>query len=159
MEDEKKVIDELCNSSLSGKDAINTDSDFIKSNFKLRSESYTNILSAYCNYLIENNNKKTKNKKIVFWVSLAMLLISFLVTFASPIYLYIVGFTNDSTAYIITILPILISFVTSFMIIPNIITNYLFNKEEEKYMTEIVTNTQKFDYDIYCKESNINADE
>lgn len=41
-----------------------------------------------------------------------------------------------------------IAFVSSFMIIPKIITNYLFNLNEEKNMMEIIQNIQKHDLNI-----------
>ncbi len=41
-----------------------------------------------------------------------------------------------------------VAFIASFMIIPKIITNYLFNLNEEKNMMEIIQNIQKHDLAI-----------
>lgn len=41
--------------------------------------------------------------------------------------------------------PALVSFLTIFFVIPKVITEYLFNSEEEKYMSEIIKNIQNYD--------------
>lgn len=43
------------------------------------------------------------------------------------------------------VLPALVSFLTVFFDIPKVITEYLLNSEEEKYMSEIIKNIQNYD--------------
>lgn len=43
------------------------------------------------------------------------------------------------------ILPVCVSFLAAYIVIPQIITKYLFNEKEEQYMSEIIKNIQNFD--------------
>lgn len=43
------------------------------------------------------------------------------------------------------VVPALAAFLTVFLVIPKVVTEYLFNAEEEKYMSEIIRNIQNYD--------------
>ena len=137
---EEKLIDEK---------PIENDSQFI--DIRSHTEAYGDILKEYANNLIENNIIKRKNNKAMFIISCILLCTSFLAVIIIPIIIIFDSKATDAYEKIIEFIPTVITFLTSFMVIPKIITNYLFNKDEEKYMTQIITNTQKFDYSLYCK--------
>lgn len=87
----------------------------------------------------------------MFYVSCAILVLSFLAGLVIPIVYLLCSKDLILANYLSLILPELLTFFTSFMVIPKIITNYLFNKDEEKYMSQIISNTQKFDSNLYSK--------
>ncbi|MGM9664376.1 MAG: hypothetical protein ACI3XF_05995, partial [Eubacteriales bacterium] len=44
----------------------------------------------------------------------------------------------EMTKWLAAIIPLMISFLTVFIVIPKIITNYLFDKDEENHMLELL---------------------
>lgn len=131
--------------SLEGTPPVKTDEGFNK-NRQEHEASYTTILSAYSTDLEDTLTKKRQYKSVVFWLSFALLCLF-------PLLLIVVLFFSnryeDLYKACLAIIPTLISFLTVFIVIPKVITEYLFNSEEEKYMSDIIKNIQ--DYDINCK--------
>lgn len=116
-------------------------------------ESYTKILAGYSNTLEENLTAKCDYKKWFFWCcigilfSVAMTLIGSVWVIIQMTYQY-QHLTFAIQNVISTVSAISVAFIASFMIIPKIITNYLFNLNEEKNMMEIIQNIQKHDLAI-----------
>ena len=126
---------------------IAEDSDFnferwARNTVRNDSKKYSGILSSYENHIAKTLKFKRTYKHFVFWVSLSILTITF-VAFIG-ILLFAKNAFNDLNFTVSS----LISLVTVFIVIPQIISNYLFNKDEEKYMCEIVKNIQKHDLSI-----------
>ena len=46
------------------------------------------------------------------------------------------------------IIAALVSLIGTFMVVPQMITEYLFNKEEEQHLTNIISKIQEYDRDI-----------
>lgn len=113
-------------------------------------EQYTELLKAYVEYFKDNSLNKNKNKqdlfkftkRLLFWIPLSTIVLMF----AS---LILIAYDKID---ILEALPELITamgtLIGTFMVIPKMITKYLFNKEEEKYLTEIIGKIQKYDRDI-----------
>lgn len=120
------------------------DSDFnfekwARNTIRNDSQKYSKILSSYENHIKKTLKFKRIYKHFVFWVSLSILIITFIAFFC--ISLFARSVFNDLNFTVSS----LISLVTIFIVIPQIISRYLFNKDEEKYMCEIVKNIQKHD--------------
>ena len=143
--DKEKVL--LYLGRLKSSDQVESDDDI---NVKLgeglseRSKVYSAILGDYEKSIKHNFNTKKKFKVAMFVVSLVILCVTTICTFAAFIILSVLG-TLESLSVII---PLLISFLTVFIVIPQIIANYLYNKDEEKYMVEIINNLLKHDLDL-----------
>ena len=103
------------------------------------SKKYGRILSSYENHIAKTLKFKRTYKHFVFWISLSILVITFIAFFCVSLFAREVF---DSLRFTVSSL---ISLVTIFIVIPQIISRYLFNKDEEKYMCEIVKNIQKHD--------------
>lgn len=58
-------------------------------------------------------------------------------------------FMNICISLLGTILPSLISLITSFIVIPEIIAKYLFDTGEENSLIEIIKSLQSYDYKVY----------
>lgn len=124
---------------LNDKDKINSDADF---NAKQKhEEDYTNILHAYTENLKDSLNIKSRYKKKIFWFSFCTLVGSVILV---PLTILFTP-KDDWFTYLSVLLPILTSFLTVFIVIPKIITEYLFNTDEEKYMSEIIKHIQNYD--------------
>lgn len=142
---------------LENDEEIFDDSDFnfekwVRSAVRTDSKKYSCILNSYKDHIKNSLRFKRIYKHFVFWVSLSILIITFIAFF------YVLLFSKKAFNDLNFTVSSLISLVTIFIIIPKIISNYLFNKDEEKYMCEIVKNIQSHDIallnpDIY-KNSN-----
>lgn len=108
-------------------------------------ESYTAILDAYTESVRDNLKKKSTYKSITFWISCAFLVIIFLLMVFILIYLVCKKSFTGVAQWCAIVVPALASFLTVFIVIPKVITKYLFNSEEEKYMSEIIKNLQDYD--------------
>lgn len=110
-----------------------------------RSDSYNLILDHYEKYIQKTMDVKTFNKKVMFWVSIGILVASVLGTFGFLIF----NKTESISMLLTTVVPLVVSFLTVFIIIPRLITEYLFNKDEEKYMTELLS--KMLEHDVLLK--------
>jgi hypothetical protein len=140
------MSDDLLNyaAQLGDEERVNSDYIFnyglwVKNTVKEDSANYSEILDAYKTNLTKTLKTKRTYKHFVFWVSLSILFLSFV---ATCIFLYIMR--NDLKHFAVAF-STLGSLATIYLTIPKIISNYLFNKDEEKYMCEIVKNIQKHD--------------
>ena len=106
-----------------------------------RSCAYNKILSHYEESIRLNLRNKRIYQMATFFVSLFILLIT-------AIGFFVIFHKCSSFALLdrlTVMIPLIISFLTVFIVIPKIITEYLFNKNEEKYMMELLQNLLKFD--------------
>lgn len=116
-------------------------------------ESYTNILKAYSEELEGNIRFKNKCKECFFYLcvgvmgSICIALIAVLgtITYMTFKYQHLTFQINNIVAVVAAIGT---AFVSSFFIIPKIITKYLFNRKEEENMMNIIQNIQKHDLTI-----------
>lgn len=132
------------------------DNDFTisdKESMKRHNEYYDNILCSYSDKLKGNLAQKHFYKKIFFWICVSILIVILL--FFIGITWWIAGYvlgnpdiTFDLAGIVSVITGTAVTFLTSFMILPKIITDYLFNKDEEKNMMQIIENIQKHDLTI-----------
>lgn len=139
--DVKKAI-----AGLTSEEIVESDKQFNISSPKDEHETaYTKILNAYANNIDKTLENKRLFKKIVFWLAVVLL---------AGVFILIVGLLGfliykkpfDGVAeWCSVVLPAIVSFLTIFFVIPKIITEYLFNAEEEKYMSEIIKNIQNYD--------------
>lgn len=135
---------------LSATGIVESDTEFNKSSPKDKHETaYTDILDAYKDNIKSTLAKKSTYKPIIFWLSFSFLLIAFLM-----VLILVISFVfwqeplfDDTIELCAVIIPALASFLTVFFVIPKVVTEYLFNTEEEKYMSEIIKSIQNYDKD------------
>lgn len=127
-----------------------------KSTHDQYTEAYVGILNAYKDQLSRSVEKKNELKQH-FFISIKRLMYIMAVTFGMVVVLSLVVMAmmarfNSSSVEILAgaIVSIISSFVTMVLGIyklPQIIADYLFNKEEDKQMKEIIVNIQKYELD------------
>ena len=132
------------------------DSDNKKSTHDRYTKAYVGILNAYKEQLSQSVTKKNDLKQN-FFDSIKMIMYIMVFTFGivvvlSLIVMAIMAVFNSSSTQILTgaIVSIISSFVTMVLGIyklPQIIADYLFNKEEDQLMKEIIANIQKYELD------------
>lgn len=125
-----------------------------KSTHDQYTEAYVGILSAYKEQLSKSVKKKNALKKNFFdlikWIMGTMVIVFGMVIILSLVLMGImVIYKSNSTQVIVgAIVSIISSFVTLVLGVcklPKIIAEYLFNKEEDQLMKEIIENIQKYE--------------
>lgn len=123
-----------------------------------RSLYYTELMDLYVSSAKRNLIAKFIFKLIFFIISISCLIFIIFLFFCSMKYAFIClnSFDNlndidfESILGIFTILlPALSSLIVAFLKIPEIIAQYLFNIEEESYMSSIIKNIQDYDTGMY----------
>lgn len=134
----------------------NRDTEVEKSTHSQYTEAYVGILNAYQAQLSESVNKKNDLKEKFFeaikFIMYFMVVTFFVVVVLSLILMAMMVLHNSSSAKVLTgsIVSVVSSFVTMVLAIyklPEIIAQYLFNKEEDKQMERIIENIQKYELD------------
>ena len=115
---------------------IQTDDDL-----KNRSKIYSAILDEY-RKSIHNTLAAKHVYKIITYIIVNLIFIAITV---STIILFFLYSKLDMVRWISIVIPVMISFLTTFIVIPKIITNYLFDKNEEKRMTELLKILVEYD--------------
>lgn len=118
--------------------------------------SYTQLLKNYVDSSIFNITIKIIFK-IVFFIFALYIWYLMLTTFkeSSAFALDFIqnfedsDFTQICVSLAGVVLPALITLITSFLVIPEIIAKYLFNSEEENSLIEIIKSLQTYDHNIY----------
>lgn len=133
---------------------INSDIELLyksdTSSLSEHNKQYTKLLKAYINYYKHNFKNKRDSQKILFKIAKGLLLgvpiCTFLFLFLT---LFFLAFGKigvlESLPGLITAL---VSLIGTFMIVPQMITEYLFDKEEEKHLADIISKIQEYDRDI-----------
>ncbi len=113
-------------------------------------EQYTELLKAYVLDFKLNTQEKRKNKKelfliakyLLFWVPATAILFM-----CGTLFCLAFGIVEvyETLPGLITSLAALIG---TFMVVPQMITKYLFNKKEEDHLSEIIGKIQEYDRDI-----------
>lgn len=113
---------------------------------KNHNENFDRLLSIYVDNAYKNLTKKFDFKKEFFEVCLnTMVLVTLLMMFVT-VWVLIKGVAG--TEIISILITNIGAFLTTFIILPKTIADYLFDSEEEKNMTEIIKNIQEHDKDI-----------
>ena len=113
-------------------------------------EHYTALLRAYVEEFRENSQNKRKNKEDLFNIAKKLLIFVPLGTFIFLI--ATLGLFALDKISIFESLPGLFTAIASllgtYMVVPQMITKYLFNKKEEEHLAKIISKIQKYDRDI-----------
>ena len=129
---------------LSKTEKVSTDDDFNAEYIKNKTDSlnehdkqYTKLLGVY----VANSEKSLFWKKVFKIVFFFISCIILLLTISSTTYLMIIIILSDDVLFdkMIQIAPVLLTFMTPLLVLPNAITKYLFNTVDENAMINIVS--------------------
>lgn len=111
------------------------------------SENYDDILKNYTNHVSETLKSKRNMKLAFFIVALSTMGLTVL-SIAACVIIIAINAQNESfdvQDYIVPVVSALVSFLTTFIVIPKIIAEYLFNSNEDSVMKDIVSSIQDYD--------------
>lgn len=113
-----------------------------RENYLKVDEQFKQFLSDFVSNQNEKDNQKRKLKESFFW----FIMVCFSILIVSPIGvlgLIIWGKLSDVSA-VGAIVSILIELVSAILVLPKIIAEYLFDKEEDKNMMDLIKNMQDY---------------
>lgn len=115
-----------------------------------RNIRYSNVLSNYNHYLYDTCEfKKTYRVLFIkFFLGLSALIIIALLILIFLIFISLFYFKTFSTEILIALVSSLISLIGSLIIIPTKLADFIYNKDEEKTISEIIKNIQDYDKEI-----------
>jgi len=135
---------------------VDSDYDLNENDIKSLSEHnnlYTQLLKEYVQRFTESSKIKRKYRKVAFWVFIVLLVVSTIVTFVilGCSVFFSLKSKLDISSSLTAVISTLVSSICSFIVIPKIIVEYLFDKEEEKNLTEVIGRIQEYDSRIRKK--------
>lgn len=108
-----------------------------------REKLFNDFLREYTSVFVQKSKQKKILKNIFFGCIMTVLV-------GVPIVSFIfIAMANSTIELIATILSSLAEFITAFIILPKIIAKYLFDKEEDKNLTNLIIKMQ--DYNLSSK--------
>lgn len=117
---------------------------------KKHNQSFVNLLN---NYVVssDKSQKHKRGMKIAFFVITMVIVIMLILSFVATIFagLYMRSVKNISILELLA--PLITSFasvITSIIILPKIIAEYLFDKSEDDRLSQIVSNMQNYDKEL-----------
>lgn len=120
------------------------------SSLSKHNELYTTLLKAYIDDFILNSENKRNNKRELFKISKQLLLLVPTLTMI-VVLLVVVCLAKDRLGIVETIVTLISALTTllgTLLIIPKMITKYLFNKKEDEYLANIIEKIQDYDSKI-----------
>lgn len=151
-EDQELVINNL--RRFAGAQQVNSEEALLHksdtSNLSEHNEQYTTLLKAYVKYFELNSENKSKNKEDLFKIA-KYLLLGVPICTAIVIFVTLILLACEKVEALGTLpglITALVSLIGTFMVVPQMIAEYLFNKEEEKHLAEIISKIQEYDRDI-----------
>ena len=127
-------------------DLIHTDIDNDREYINANNEAFKKLLNTY----VDNANRNLFSKlilKSIFFAACVLILIGIFVLLCKITWFCLNNEVSTETL-IITMVNTVVSFLSSFIVLPHTIAQYLYNNEEEKNMTEVVKNIQERDKTI-----------
>lgn len=113
-------------------------------------EQYTALLKAYVEDFKRNSENKRKNKEELFKIAKGLLVC---IPTCTVIFMFVTLILLAlDRINMLESLPglatVLVSLIGTFMVVPQMITKYLFNKKEEDHLAEIISKIQEYDRNV-----------
>lgn len=136
----------------------NTDSQSLYEAHKEYTAVYTDILNSYKEQIDSSVKQKQLLKNIFFGVIIGIM-IALTLAFLWSIFSALKVFASSQSAVeiagaITTIISSFSTMIVSIFKLPQIIAEYLFNKEEDNLMSQIIHDIQKYEIETYRIERN-----
>lgn len=145
---------------------MNTKENFsVKENEYLEhTKRYTDLLDTFNKNIKSSNNLKNKLKASFFcFIVLLMMALTILFIYSvikcfeiiKDVNSYRMVSVENIIGPIISIIPSLVTMLTSLVKLPKIIAEYLFNSQEDKDMVSLIEKIQSYDVQMYSLENDI----
>ena len=122
---------------------ISQSNDFInreKDSYIKIDQEFNRLLHNFVNIEEKKEQQKLNLKDQFFW----FIMIGFLALMLTPLIIVIVGRNMSNASMIVSLITALIELVSAIIVLPKIIAEYLFNKEEDANMIQIIKNMQEY---------------
>ena len=122
---------------------ISQSNDFInreKDSYIKIDQEFNRFLHNFVNIEEKKEQQKLNLKDQFFW----FIMIGFLALMLTPLIIVIVGRNMSNASMIVSLITALIELVSAIIVLPKIIAEYLFNKEEDANMIQIIKNMQEY---------------
>lgn len=127
---------------------ISQSNDFInreKDSYIKIDQEFNRFLHNFVNIEEKKEQQKLNLKDQFFW----FIMIGFLALMLTPLIIVIVGRNMSNASMIVSLITALIELVSAIIVLPKIIAEYLFNKEEDANMIQIIKNMQEYNEKKY----------
>lgn len=125
------------------KEEINSSKDFInkdrKSYFQFDEEFHT-----FLSNFVKTQNKKETQKLCLKGIFFACIMLGFFALIITPLFIVIMSASFSQVSMVVAMISVLIELVSAIIVLPKIIAEYLFNKEEDKNTMEIIKSMQSY---------------
>ena len=122
---------------------ISQSNDFInreKDSYIKIDQEFNRFLHNFVDIEEKKEQQKLNLKDQFFW----FIMLGFLALMLTPLIIVIVGRNMSSTSMMVSLITTLIELVSAIIVLPKIIAEYLFNKEEDANMIQIIKNMQEY---------------
>lgn len=122
---------------------ISQTNDFInreKDSYIKIDQEFNRFLHNFVDIEEKKENQKLDLKDQFFW----FIMIGFFALMLTPLIIAIAGRNMSNIAMIVSLVTALIELVSAIIVLPKIIAEYLFNKEEDSNMVQIIRNMQEY---------------
>lgn len=144
-EDLRDVLEQINNDKLGDDNELTKLNDGLVKNYDKRNEIYTKTLNKFSQIEVDKARLKYTQKKIFFLLACIIIVCVILLTLLTIVYSF--KFLDGSDS-LVAIISALVSLTSTILVIPTIIANNLFPKEEERIFIEMLQNMQTNDKDI-----------
>ena len=122
---------------------ISQSNDFInreKDSYIKIDQEFNRFLHNFVDIEEKKEQQKLNLKDQFFW----FIMLGFLALMLTPLIIVIVGRNMSNASMIVSLITALIELVSAIIVLPKIIAEYLFNKEEDANMIQIIKNMQEY---------------
>jgi len=117
--------------------------NILESERNIRNKNYSALIDTYTEYIRKTVNFKNHARLIAFIIFMSIFII--IICFAIGVIQIIAHKENFTITDIATVFTSATALVSSLIVIPQKIIEFIFNKEEDKYIVDLIKNTQDFD--------------
>lgn len=126
------------------KESINTQNS---ESAKKEAQSYFKINEAFEEFLndfVKHQNAKENEKLIFKAVFFVVIMLCFTILLIVPIILIVLLRKSSEITIVIALISALVEMISAILVLPKIIAQYLFDKEEDRNVLDIIKNMQQY---------------
>lgn len=121
---------------------IGTDND-LQDERKKREQNYSQLISVYTDFIDKTIKFKNRARLFTFFVFSGLLIL--IILFTIIVFGIVIRKNKADIGSYVIVISTIVTFVSTIIIIPQKMVEFIFNKDEDKYIVELIKNTQNFD--------------
>ena len=150
---EKEKVNKILFGFQSVLSEVSTEKSLMESDEDLLKKHNTSFATLLSNYVTasDKSQKHKRGMKIAFFVVIMFIITTLSLSFAGTIFIGLYMQFKGLVSMLDLLAPILVSFasvLTSILVLPKIIAEYLFDKSEDDRLSKMVSNMQDYDKEL-----------